>query len=122
MNHIDRDDWGWQERAIAAAIIALIILAFVGYLRGYAAPDLRPAAGNKGGCGQMGVALCTVMDAGTVDRTRFVSLACQYDSVPEKISTPKRWKVGTPVMLWGCIALDSAGKATVLTAPFTVSK
>ena len=75
-------------------------------------------AGNKGGCGMQGLDICTVTDAGK----GFVALACDYYTVPDRLNTRLKWRIGTPVTLWGCIALDDSGAATELTAPFTVKK
>lgn len=82
----------------------------------------QPTLGNRGGCGKRGNDLCTVSAAGGFGLRRYVSLDCPYYTVPERFATRLRWREGTPVDLWGCIANDSAGQPKVLVAPFALYK
>jgi hypothetical protein len=59
-HHTESDGWGWQERLIGAGIVALILLALFGVLRGHA----EPLPGNQGGCVPWRNVACTVAGAG----------------------------------------------------------
>jgi hypothetical protein len=80
------------------------------------------SGGNRGGCGMQGVDWCTVAASGGSRRAGYwVDLTCDYYSVP-RITTRAKWRVDAKIELWGCIALDRAGNATRLTAPFTLAR
>jgi hypothetical protein len=89
-----------------------------GRIDGLASLTSQRSTGNKGGCGGRGLDTCTVTDAGK----GYVALSCDYYTVPERFNTRLKWRIGTPVTLWGCIALDESGAATELVAPFTLKK
>lgn len=121
-----------SDKLIVAGIIALILLAFIGVLRGHAEElagngDYVTAAlmGNQGGCGMQGIATCRVLTGGMdAAGVRFVKLACTYYTVPARINTGRAYYAsGTNLRVTGCIALSPDGlRADRLIGPFSFRK
>lgn len=99
-----------SKQSVLAVIVMIVLLLL--------ALPAAASAGSQGGCGQRGMDTCTVSDAGK----GFVALDCTYYNVPDRFNTRLKWRIGTPVTVWGCIALDDSGAATELTAPFSIKK
>jgi hypothetical protein len=94
--HIASDTWGWRDRIIAAALIALTILAFVGFMHGHAAP-LDGQGGKCTRANEWRGLSCTVANSGV----GWVYGDCAY-GLSFSAETMRTFTPGQNVTIRGC--------------------